>query len=76
MKITNMSITESNLQLSCDYLQKQFELRWWWPKAQPGLAKREFLLMNGSAIALNVWCERWLDAGQCRKLDKAVKRAS
>ncbi|MCF6203628.1 MAG: hypothetical protein L3J59_08160 [Methylococcaceae bacterium] len=71
-----MSVTESNLQQASDYLQKQFNLKSWWPKAQPGLAKREFLLMNGSAIALNVWCERWLDAGQYRKLDKAIKRAT
>ena len=73
MKATN--ITDNNLQMACDYLKKQFAAKSWWPKANPGLAKQEFLLMNGSPVALNIWCERWLDAGQCRKLNKAIKQS-
>ena len=43
-------------------------------KEQPGEAKHEFTLMKDSAISLNVWCERWLDSGQQRLLEKALKR--
>ncbi len=66
-------VTDANLDLSCQYIETQFAVRSWWPKAQPAIAEREFELMRGSAIALNIWCERWLDLGQVRKLGKAVK---
>ncbi len=61
-------ITDENRQSACDYIQSQFDAHSWWPKAQPGKAKQEFNLMNQSAAALNVWCERWLDQGQLKKL--------
>lgn len=67
-------ITETNHEIACDYLQKQFDTRSWWPKAQPGQAKQEFEQMNGSCGALNVWCERWLDLGQIRKLEREIRK--
>jgi len=70
------TITDSELQVACEYLQKQFDRRSWWPREQPGLAQREFKLMSGSAGALNVWCERWLHLDQCRKLEQAIRRES
>jgi hypothetical protein len=69
-------ITEINHEIACDYLQKQFDTRSWWPKAQPKQAEEEFKLMNGSCRALNVWCERWLDLGQIRKLEKEIRKQS
>ncbi|MFW5443166.1 MAG: hypothetical protein ACKE51_02515 [Methylococcaceae bacterium] len=66
-------ITDSNLERACKYLQNRLDIRSWWPKAQPGQAKNEFKLMSGSAGALNVWCERWLDLGQLKKLEREIK---
>lgn len=65
-------ITDSNLTMACEYLQKRLDTRSWWPKAQPGQAQKEFKLMNGSAGALNIWCERWLDLGQLKKLEREI----
>jgi hypothetical protein len=73
MTAKNISITESELSKARDYIASQFSAHSWWPKEQPGEAKREFDLMKGSATALNAWCERWLDAGQCKKLEKALR---
>jgi hypothetical protein len=72
MKIPSTIITDTNLPFACDYLQKQLETRSWWPRAQPRLAKQEFNLMRGSAGALNVWCERWLNSSQLRKLERKI----
>ena len=65
-------ITDDNLQPACDYIQSQFNAHSWWPKAQPNKARREFTLMNQSSGALDVWCERWLDRGQLRKLERKI----
>lgn len=73
MAAKNISITESELSRARDYIAGQFSAHSWWPTEQPGEARREFDLMKGSAAGLNVWCERWLDAGQCKKLEKALR---
>lgn len=73
MKNANKLISDSNLQIASDYILQQFDRHSWWPKAQPGLAKQEFNLMHGSSEALNVWCTRWLDSGQLRKLTKEIQ---
>ena len=73
MKEHNIEITETELEAACRYLQQQLETHSWWPKEQPGEAKHEFALMKDSAVSLNVWCDRWLDSGQCRSLEKALK---
>jgi len=73
MTSKKVNITEAELSQACDYIAQQFAAHSWWPTEQPGEAKREFDLMKGSATALNVWCERWLDAGQCKKLEKALR---
>ena len=70
----HINITETELEAARHYLQQQLETHSWWPKEQPGEAKHEFTLMKDNAISLNVWCERWLDSGQCRLLEKALKR--
>ena len=70
----NMKITESELEAARHYLQQQLETHSWWPKEQPGEARHEFTLMKANAISLNVWCEKWLDSGQWRLLEKALKR--
>jgi hypothetical protein len=74
MKEHNIKITETELEAACHYLQQQLDTHSWWPKEQPGEAKYEFALMKVNATSLNVWCERWLDSGQCRLLAKALKR--
>jgi hypothetical protein len=76
MKKLTKKITDTNLQLACNYLEKQFDTRSWWPRAQPGLAKQEFKLMHDSPGALNVWCERWLDPSQLRKLERKIQRTA
>ncbi|OQK18644.1 hypothetical protein AU255_01050 [Methyloprofundus sedimenti] len=75
MKNNELKITENTLDIACDYVTKQFAAHSWWPKEQPDLAKQEFALMRGNAVAFNVWCERWLDAGQCRQLKAAIKKS-
>ncbi|MEQ1638636.1 MAG: hypothetical protein ABL903_18380 [Methylococcales bacterium] len=67
-----MKINASDLTRAQNYIQRQFDTRSWWPKEQPELAKHEFNLMQHDATALNVWCEKWLDAGQCKKLEKSI----
>lgn len=74
MKSIYTKLDENQLHFARNYLNEQFSIKSWWPKAQPGLAKQEFLLMQGSTIALNIWCEKWLDYGQYRKLEKAIKK--
>jgi hypothetical protein len=73
MTSKNITITEEELSKASDYIANQFAIRSWWPCEQPGEAKREFDLMKGSSTALNVWCERWLDAGQCKKLEMDLR---
>lgn len=73
MTSKNIHIKETDVSKARDYIDRQFAAHSWWPTEQPGEAKREFELMKGSAAALNVWCERWLDAGQCKKLEKALQ---
>ncbi|GEM_PF-424114 len=73
MNSKKIVITESDLPKACNYIAKQFAAHSWWPSEQPGEAKREFDLMKDSATALNVWCERWLDAGQCKKMEKEIR---
>jgi hypothetical protein len=73
MNSKNIAITDAELSKACDHISKQFAAHSWWPCEQPGEAKREFDLMKGSTTALNIWCERWLDTGQCQKLEKALR---
>jgi hypothetical protein len=70
----DMKITESNLEAARHYLQQQLETHSWWPKEQPGEARHEFTLMKANAVSLSVWCNKWLDSGQRRQLEKALKR--
>jgi hypothetical protein len=70
----NKTISETNIQVAREYLEKQLDTHSWWPKEQPGLAKQEFKLMQGSAEALDVWCEKWLDSSQLRQLEKKLKK--
>lgn len=72
MSSKKIDLTEAELSEACGYIAKQFSAHSWWPCEQPGEAQREFDLMKGSATALNVWCERWLDAGQIKKLKQAL----
>jgi hypothetical protein len=69
-----MTITESEFVAARKYLQKQLEGYSWWPKEQPGQAREEFKVMKANVTALNVWCKKWLDSGQLRQLEKAIKR--
>ena len=73
MSSRKISIKESELSQACDYIRSQFAAHSWWPCEQPGEAKREFNLMQGSATALNVWCEKWLNVQQCQKLEKSIQ---
>ena len=73
MNSKNIEITEKQLPQACHYISKQFAAHSWWPCEQPGEAKREFDLMKGSASALNIWCERWLNTQQCQKLAKEIE---
>lgn len=73
MNSKKINLKESDLSKARDYIIKQFSAHSWWPTEQPGKAKREFDLMKGSATALNVWCERWLDDGQCKKLEREIR---
>lgn len=70
MRPKHIIATEDELAKARDYIARQFAAHSWWPREQPGEAKREFDLMKDSAVSLNVWCERWLDTGQCQKLKK------
>ncbi len=68
-----MHIKDSEVDAACHYIRRQMDYHSWWPTAQPGEARQQFELMNGSATALNVWCKRWLDEHQCRQLEKCVR---
>jgi hypothetical protein len=74
MNRNSIRITETELEAARHYLQQQLETHSWWPKEQPGEAMHEFTLMKDSAVSLNIWCERWLDSGQQKKLAKALNR--
>lgn len=68
-----MHLTDSELDAARRYIRGQMEIYSWWPKGAPGEAKREFELMCGTATSLNIWCDRWLDEGQLKKLEKSVR---
>lgn len=72
MNSKKIELKEAELPKACEHISRQFAAHSWWPCEQPGEAKREFNLMKGSATALNVWCERWLDVQQCKKLEKSL----
>lgn len=67
-----IDMTETELPMAREYISRQFAAHSWWPREQPGEAKREYELMKGSATALNVWCERWLDIQQRQQLEKTL----
>ena len=73
MNSKKIDIKETELSSACEHISKQFAAHSWWPCEQPGEAKHEFNLMKGSATALNVWCERWLNTQQCQKLKSAIR---
>ena len=73
MNSKKIDLTEADLFKAGNYIAKQLAAHSWWPSEQPGEAKREFDLMKGSATALNVWCEGWLDVGQCKKMEKKLR---
>ena len=68
-----MHLSDPEVDAACHYIRRQMETHSWWPKAQPGEAKREFELMCGTALSLNIWCERWLDEGQCKALENCLR---
>jgi hypothetical protein len=68
-----MHLQESELDAACNYIRRQMDLHSWWPKEAPGEAKQQFELMCGTALSLNVWCDRWLDTRQCEKLEECVR---
>ncbi len=68
-----MHLNEQELEPACRYIERNFDYHSWWPKEAPGEARAQFELMKGSALALNQWCDRWLDEGQCRKLEKSIR---
>lgn len=70
----HITLSESNIQYAREYLQEQFVRHSWWPTEQPGLAQQEFQLMQGSAYALGVWCEKWLNSSQIRQLEKTLQK--
>lgn len=67
-----MRLNLSDLSKAQDYINQQFATRSWWPKAPPAQAKYEFTLTQHDPAALTLWCKTWLDAGQRRKLKKAI----
>ena len=73
MANSHISLTESNIQFAREYLKKQLDTRSWWPTEQPGMAKQEFKLMQGSPDALGVWCEKWLNSSQLHQLEKTIQ---
>lgn len=68
-----MHLTDNELEAARSYIERQMDIHSWWPKEAPGEAEREYHLMKGSALALNEWCDRWLDERQCKKLEKSVR---
>lgn len=67
-----MNIDANQLAVACSYIEKQFAAHSWWPKEQPGQAQHEYALMRHDPAALGVWCEKWLDTAQRRKLQAAI----
>ncbi len=66
-------IDETNTDAVKIYLKQRFAQLSWWPAEQPAKAKEEFDSLNNSPEALAAWCEKWLDAGQWRQLENAIK---
>lgn len=68
-----MKIDHHNLNKAQNYIQQQFALHTWWPKAPPAQAKYEFMLQQHDPNALNLWCAQWLDSGQQRLLAQVFR---
>jgi hypothetical protein len=66
------TLNPSNLAVAREYLRQQMETQSWWPKEQPHLAKEEFLQMQAAPDSLTAWCQKWLNSGQWRQLEKAI----
>lgn len=67
-----MCIDSSELNKAQAYISTQFATRSWWPKAPPEQAKHEFNLMQHDPAALTIWCDKWLDTAQRRKLHQKI----
>lgn len=57
------------------HIRRQFETLSWWPTEEPARAKAEFEAMQSSPERLAEWCEAWLNGGQWRQLEAAVRKA-
>lgn len=75
MSKQSFAIDASNIEAVKGYIRQQFEQRSWWPTEGPLQAKEDFERMQGSPEHVTEWCEKWLDGGQWRALEKAVPGA-
>lgn len=75
MKPCTFKLDNSNFRAAHRYLQEQFRTNSWWPREQPHIAQQELLCLHDRPSALQIWCDKWLDAGQWQQLEHALVRA-
>ena len=69
-------IDASNWEAVKAHVREQFRTLSWWPTEEPDRAKAEFEAMQSDPEQLAEWCGRWLNGGQWRQLENAVRKAS
>jgi hypothetical protein len=67
-------IGPSNAEYVKAHIRQQFATLSWWPTEEPARAKAEFEAMQSSPERLAEWCETWLNGGQWRQLENAVRK--
>jgi hypothetical protein len=72
----SFAIDASNWEAVKAYIQEQFRTLSWWPTEEPDRAKEEFEAMQSNPDRLAEWCEKWLNGGQWRQLENAVRKSS
>jgi hypothetical protein len=74
MNTPKYPITEADFPLARDDLQRKLTRQpWWWVDHEQ--AEKEWFTAKNDRHRLQHWCERWLDEGQWRLLQKAVHSA-
>jgi hypothetical protein len=72
----SFAIDASNSEQVRAYIRQQFATRSWWPAEEPARAKAEFEAMQSQPERLAEWCGKWLNGGQWRQLENALRKTA
>jgi hypothetical protein len=72
----SFTIDASNSEQVKAYIRQQFATLSWWPTEEPARAKTEFEAMSSQPEQVAEWCAKWLNGGQWRQLENALRKTA